>query len=255
MLLFVKNAFSLRVELCLTRTHGSSICTPSLKRRWTTSITITCIETTITSTPHPANLFFPKPVTFASATSYLIVIITDIQLWLHFNLSVLPWKWFPEVKTTSRHGLLRAGQKETITSLALYTPQLLILPHFILAGDSHPLPSMHCPCSSLGLWCDRNCGEAGLPSSWAGFLTSFSWNSWWFFIMINYPILVLSHHPSLSRYLWAATVILCVWPTFPLLCHSEIAQACEFCPHPSKPHGRFNKKSVKGTEVFSIAWC
>lgn len=117
-----------------------------------------------------------------------------------------------------------------------------------------PSPSMHCPCSSLGLWCDRNCGEAGLPSFWAGFLTSFSWNSWWFFIMINYPILVLSH-PSLSRYLWAATVILCVWPTFPLLCHSEIAQACEFCPHPSKPHGRFNKKSVKGTEVFSIAWC
>lgn len=48
---------------------------------------------------------------------------------------------------------------------------------FILAGDSHPLPSSHCPFRSLGLWCDRNCGEAGLPSFWAGFLISFSWNS------------------------------------------------------------------------------
>lgn len=178
MLLFVKSAFSLRVKLCLTRTHGSSICTPSLKRaRWTTSITLTRIGTTITPTPHPANLFFPKPVTFTSATSYLIFIITGIQFWLHFNLSVLPWKWCPDLKTTSRRGLLRAEEKEIIISLALYILQLLILPHFILAGDTHSLPSTHCPYSSLGLWCDRNCGEAGLPSFWAGFLTSFSWNS------------------------------------------------------------------------------
>lgn len=117
--------------------------------------------------PPPPQQIFSSPdqtVTFSSAISYVILMITDIQLWLHFTLSMLSQKWCPDLKTSSRCGLARAGENGAIASLSLYTLQLLTLPTSVLAlGAPTSFSSTHCPHSSLGRWCGRNCGEAGLP--------------------------------------------------------------------------------------------
>lgn len=59
--------------------------------------------------PTQQTISFPEhTVTFSSATSYVIIMITDIQLWLHFSWSVFPQKWCPDPTTSSRCGLAKS---------------------------------------------------------------------------------------------------------------------------------------------------
>lgn len=130
-------------------------------------------------------------------------------------------------RSKDKCGLARAGEKGAITFLALYT---LWLYKFVLAlGTPTPLSSAHCPYTSLGLWCGRNHGEARLPSFWTRtpLLPLTKFRTWLFFIsqvlLLNYLLLILTHYSSLPGYFWGLTIIRCIWPTFPLSQHPQVA--------------------------------